>query len=199
MDEKLINKINYLKENKIQSKLGRKPIIFIDQDDVLAKHNEKVVKEMNRIHGTNFTMADITEWDLISILGEECKDIMFKPEFFEKLEPMENAIENLKVLNESGLFDIYIASAAHPSACHFKYKWFKEHMPFLEKKQLIFISHKFLLNGDLLFDDAPHNITAFKSGEVVIFDKPYNRYLTNFDRVKDWNEFSEYLVNKFYK
>ena len=198
MDEKLINKINYLKENKIQSKLGRKPIIFIDQDDVLAKHNEKVVKEMNRIHGTNFTMADITEWDLISILGEECKDIMFKPEFFEKLEPMENAIENLKVLNESGLFDIYIASAAHPSACHFKYKWFKEHMPFLEKKQLIFISHKFLLNGDLLFDDAPHNITAFKSGEVVIFDKPYNKYLTNFDRVKDWNEFSEYLINKFY-
>lgn len=148
MDEKLINKINYLKENKIQSKLGRKPIIFIDQDDVLAKHNEKVVKEMNRIHGTNFTMADITEWDLISILGEECKDIMFKPEFFEKLEPMENAIENLKVLNESGLFDIYIASAAHPSACHFKYKWFKENMPFLEKKQLIFISHKFLLNSD---------------------------------------------------
>ena len=198
MDEKLINKINYLKENKIKSKLGRKPIIFIDQDDVLAKHNEKVVKEMNRIHGTNFTMADITEWDLISILGEECKDIMFKPEFFEKLEPMENAIENLKVLNESGLFDIYIASAAHPSACHFKYKWFKEHMPFLEKKQLIFISHKFLLNGDLLFDDAPHNITAFKSGEVVIFDKPYNKYLTNFDRVKDWNEFSEYLINKFY-
>ena len=198
MDEKLINKINYLKENKIQSKLGKKPIIFIDQDDVLAKHNEKVVKEMNRIHGTNFTMADITEWDLISILGEECKDIMFKPEFFEKLEPMENAIENLKVLNESGLFDIYIASAAHPSACHFKYKWFKENMPFLEKKQLIFISHKFLLNGDLLFDDAPHNITAFKSGEVVIFDKPYNKYLTNFDRVKDWNEFSEYLINKFY-
>ena len=75
MDEKIINKINYLRENKIQSKLGRKPIIFIDQDDVLAKHNEKVVKEMNRIHGTHFTMADITEWDLISILGEECKDI----------------------------------------------------------------------------------------------------------------------------
>ena len=199
MDEKIINKINYLRENKIQSKLGRKPIIFIDQDDVLAKHNEKVVKEMNRIHGTHYTMADITEWDLISILGEECKDIMFKPEFFETLEPMEYAIENLRVLNESNLFDIYIASAAHPSACHFKYKWFKENMPFLEKKQLIFISHKFLLNGDLLFDDAPHNITAFRSGEVVIFDKPYNRYLTNFDRVKDWNEFSEYLVNKFYE
>lgn len=198
MNEKVISKINYLKENQIQSKLGRKPIIFIDQDDVLAKHNEKVVKEMNRIHGTHFTMADITEWDLISILGEECKDIMFKPEFFETLEPMEYAIENLRVLNESNLFDIYIASAAHPSACHFKYKWFKEHMPFLEKKQLIFISHKFLLNGDLLFDDAPHNIVAFKSGEVVIFDKPYNRYLTNFDRVKNWNEFSEYLINKFY-
>lgn len=198
MDKKVINKINYLKENQIQSKLGRKPIIFIDQDDVLAKHNEKVVKEMNRIHGTHFTMADITEWDLISVLGEECKDIMFKPEFFETLEPMEYAIENLRVLNESNLFDIYIASAAHPSACHFKYKWFKENMPFLEKKQLIFISHKFLLNGDLLFDDAPHNIVAFKSGEVVIFDKPYNRYLTNFDRVKNWNEFSEYLINKFY-
>lgn len=199
MDKKVINKINYLKENQIQSKLGRKPIIFIDQDDVLAKHNEKVVKEMNRIHGTHFTMADITEWDLISILGEECKDIMFKPEFFETLEPMEYAIENLRVLNESNLFDIYIASAAHPSACHFKYKWFKENMPFLEKKQLIFISSKFLLNGDLLFDDAPHNITAFRSGEVVIFDKPYNRHLKNFNRVKDWNEFSEYLVNKFYE
>lgn len=199
MDEKVISKINYLRENQIQSKLGRKPIIFIDQDDVLAKHNEKVVKEMNRIHGTHFTMADITEWDLISILGEECKDIMFRPEFFETLEPMEYAIENLRVLNESNLFDIYIASAAHPSACHFKYKWFKENMPFLEKKQLIFISHKFLLNGDLLFDDAPHNITAFRSGEVVIFDKPYNRHLVNFDRVKDWNEFTEYLVNKFYE
>lgn len=197
MTNELIKKIEYLKANNVVSNLGRKPIIFIDQDDVLAKHNDKVVKKINELKGTNFTLEDLNSWDLISTLGEECKDIMFKPKFFKDLEPMEYMIENLKMLVESDLFDIYIASAAHPQACWYKYDWIKQYIPFMKKDKLIFISHKYLLNGDLLFDDAPHNLLKFK-GNVVCFDKKYNRNLTQFDRVKDWNEFSEYLINKFY-
>ena len=105
--------------------------------------------------------------------------------------------QNFDKIVESDLFDIYIASAAHPQACWYKYDWIKQYIPFMKKDKLIFISHKYLLNGDLLFDDAPHNLFKFK-GNVVCFDKKYNRNLTQLDRVKDWNEFSEYLIDKFY-
>ena len=73
MTNELIKKIEYLKANNVVSNLGRKPIIFIDQDDVLAKHNDKVVKKINELKGTNFTLEDLNSWDLISTLGEECR------------------------------------------------------------------------------------------------------------------------------
>ena len=44
---KVKEKIEYIKKNNLQSKIGRKPIIFVDQDDVCNNFIEQVIIEFN--------------------------------------------------------------------------------------------------------------------------------------------------------
>jgi 5'(3')-deoxyribonucleotidase len=51
-----------------------------------------------------------------------------------------------------------------------------------------------MICGDLLFDDAPHNLTAFsKTGRLAVaMDYPYNQDV-NVPRVQSWLEFESFL------
>jgi 5'(3')-deoxyribonucleotidase len=62
------------------------------------------------------------------------------------------------------------------------------------KKNIIFSHRKEKIQGDLLFDDAPHNLEAFKkTGRIAIaMDYPYNALL-DVPRVNSWLEFEEAL------
>lgn len=198
MDKKtLIDKIEDIKMNK-KSILGRKPILCLDQDDVLAQHNEEVIERYNKKYGTNFCSEDIISWDMTSIMGKQVEKIMFVPEMFKDLKIVDNCYDYLKILYESDLFEIFIVTAAHPASCGYKYNWVKEKLPFFNKKNMIFTNRKDLVNGDLLLDDGPHNIIAFKK-DVVIMDKPYNRNIEGFDRITNWNQFPDLVLDKFYK
>lgn len=195
--KKIRERIEEIKDKKLISNIGRKPIILLDQDDILADHDEEIIRRYNKKYKTNFTIEDITCWEIASIMGKEVEQIMFDPELFKDLPIVEGCYENLKILYESNLFEFYICTAAHPAAMYNKYNWIKEYLPFFNKRDVIFTYRKDLINGDLLFDDGPHNIEAFKK-DVIIMDKPYNRYIKNRDRVHNWEQFAELLLKKFY-
>lgn len=46
----------------------RKPILLVDQDDVLAEYIKGVIVEFNKEYDTDFTIEDCVDWDLVSIL-----------------------------------------------------------------------------------------------------------------------------------
>jgi 5'(3')-deoxyribonucleotidase len=54
--------------------------------------------------------------------------------------------------------------------------WLEEHMPFLPYSRLILIHDKHLLQGDMLVDDKPENLVAFR-GHRVLFNRPWNKTL----------------------
>lgn len=177
---------------------NRKPIILLDQDEVLADYITEILSRYNETYNTNFTNEDIVHWKIAEILGEEVNDIMFEPEIFSKLNPVAGAIEGVKGLIESNLFNVYIVSAAHPKVCLNKYQWVKEHMPFFSTDNIMFTSHKELVQGDVLVDDGLHNIEKFKNGEPIIFDQAHNRNISSYHRVYDWLDLTKYLLDKFY-
>lgn len=177
------------------------PTLLLDQDDVLADLVLYLLKEYNEKYKTNYVLEDITTWSIADILGKEINEIMYNPETFLHLEPTKDAVKCLELLVNSGLFNIQIVSAAHPSVWYNKYLWVKKYLPFFNTLNMNASCNKNLFKGDVLFDDAPHNILKFKNGEAVIFDMPYNRNveeLKNFKRVSGWLSFTEYVLDKFY-
>ena len=156
---------------------SNKPVLLIDQDDVLAEYIKGVVEAFNNKYETNFTTEDCTTWDLTSVFGESIINVMHEPELFYNLEPVIDAIEVFERLYKSGLFEMYIVTAAHPRSVEAKYWWIEKYMPFLPQSHIIVSSAKYMIKGDYLLDDGMHNIKAFKEagGTPVVFKRPHNQ------------------------
>jgi 5'(3')-deoxyribonucleotidase len=60
---------------------------------------------------------------------------------------------------------------------------------------LIFAHQKYRVVGDLLFDDAPHNLLAFqRTGRIAVaMDYAYNRNV-DAPRVANWREFEQLVL-----
>ena len=114
-------KIEYIKKNNLQSKIGRKPIIFGDQDDVCNNFVEQVIIEFNEKKGTNYTEDNVTDWDIVACLKAGNADIFNDMSIFSRLKVREGCYENFKLLYESELFEMYMLSAAHPYAIPYKF------------------------------------------------------------------------------
>lgn len=179
----------------------RKPVLLIDQDDVLAEYIKGVIEVFNERYQKDFKTDDCVKWDLVSIFGEQILEIMHQPELFRHLQPVEGAIETFERLYKSGLFEMYIVTAAHPSSVEAKHEWLKEYMPFFPQNHVIVCSVKYMIKGDYLLDDGLHNITAFKEagGTSIIFDRAHNRQTTiDYPRISKWEEFEEWIINECY-
>ncbi|MEG0013176.1 MAG: hypothetical protein RR324_07245 [Cellulosilyticaceae bacterium] len=180
---------------------SNKPILLIDQDDVLVEYIVAVVTAFNNKYGTSFKASECNSWNLISIFGEEIMTVMHEPDLFKDLEPVKDAIETFERLYRSNLFEMYIVTAAHPRTVEAKYEWIKEHMAFLPQSNIIVSSAKHMIRGDYLLDDGMHNIRAFaKSGGVpIIFDRPHNKLEgKEFQRIGSWKEFEILIMNECY-
>lgn len=191
----------YVKLKEVKDSVKGKDVerltLLIDQDDVLADLQGYVLNEYNKLNGTHFTCDDILDWNIGQVVGDDSiYQIMFNPDIYAELPVIKDCKEVLRNLIESGLFNIYIVTAAHPAACYNKYKWVKTHLPFFNYDNIIFTSKKYQVKGDILLDDAPHNLAEMQEKGVakpVCLDKPYNKQV-NCDRVYNWADFGIYVL-----
>ncbi len=76
--------------------------------------------------------------------------------FFADLQPIEGAIETVKLLLDSDTYDPYILSAPsirNPFSYAEKREWVEQHLGLDFCERLILCAHKALLKGDILIDD----------------------------------------------
>lgn len=176
--------------------------ILLDQDEVLAKWNARILEWFNQDEGTAWREEDIVDaWEMEKTLGPTAKHFirscMRWPEFYTNLDPVEGAIDGVKKLMDDG-HDVIIVSSVPKQAgiaYHGKLQWLREKMPFFPLDNFIAAKRKTLVIGDVLLDDGPHNIEDFvKAGrDVVIMDRPHNRKIKGPHRIRHWNEFLEYI------
>lgn len=173
--------------------------ILLDQDQVICKWVERVLEWYNEDHGTGFTVNDVEDyWALETILGPQGRPFiracMRWPEFYTRLDAVPGAIDGVKELMSKG-HEVRIVSAVPKSAgiaYHGKCQWIRDNMPFFNLDCFYAVNKKDEVRGDLLLDDGPHNIDAFKSvGIAVVFDRPWNQKTEGHHRVKDWKSFLE--------
>ncbi len=94
------------------------------------------------------------------------------PNIFRHAPPIEGAIEAIRKLEESGKYELYIATAApwgNPSAAMDKRLWIVEHFGELFVKRMAITHLKNMLIGDYLIDDRTKNGAGEFTGTHIHF------------------------------
>ncbi|MEW9671988.1 hypothetical protein [Ammoniphilus sp. 3BR4] len=180
---------------------NRNKVLLLDMDDVTVDQSSTWIKRIYEKTGTLYDREEWTKWDLSSILPPEIMHMIFEeinkePGFFRNLPAKEGAIEGIKEL--SLYYDIVFVTASEHYAFQDKYHWIRENLSFLSKPNLVLTHRKDLIVGDIIVDDGPHNILKSPVKTKIIFDHPWNRHISQFQRVTHWDQLVDFLIAKAY-
>ena len=165
-----------------------KKIVLVDMDGVLANFYPQFIEMEYKETGIQI---DINKLD--GILEQDAFPSFHKlvnsPGFFRTVPLIEGSVEGLKYLNDK--YDVIIASSAteFPNSLVDKHAWLGEHFPFINWKQMIFCGSKSNIQGDVMIDDHPKNLSNF-DGQRILFSEPHNAFVNDesFRRVSGWKE-----------
>lgn len=145
--------------------------IFVDMDDVLVELLDAWTHELNKISKYNKQPSDITDWEMKlaypDLTSNQIFDILGHVDFWKNVRQVNDAYTYMKKLIQDG-HKVYVATASYPLNFFVKteYCLFKI-FDFLSPDNVICIHDKFLLNGDILFDDYYENLRKFKGIKVL--------------------------------
>lgn len=169
--------------------------VLIDMDDTIENLCETWVAYLNETHNTYVALSDIKEWDMTKAFPMLTTDEIFKPltdeRLWKRVSPLPGAVKNIKKIIDDG-HKVFILTASHPNTVALKlnnvlFKYF----PYITYKDVIISFKKQLIKGDILIDDAPHNL---EDGDYfkLLFDAPhnqsYNESANGIVRVHNWDE-----------
>lgn len=168
--------------------------VLVDLDSIVFDILGAWIGEANRRFGDNLTVADIVSWSWheLSRGGTGIYKILEEPGFFRNLRPYPGAVEGVRRLNERHRLKI-VTAADHVPSYSEKAAAVREHMPFLNKRQLVVMHDKHEIKADYLVDDAPHNAEAYKlahpDAKVIAIGYPYNVACPHIDVIAgDWRD-----------
>lgn len=168
------------------------PVVLCDVDEVVADLHSEWLYRYNEKYNDNLTPDDITDWNLSRLVKPECGDKVFDflrmPDLYQHVRPVEGAKEGVDRLRDGGYRVIFVTSCVIGSMDQ-KARWLLRHGFISDRhspRSLVIARDKFLVRGDVLIDDAPHNLEPFP-GHKILVDRPYNRAATVGFRARDWN------------
>ena len=148
-----------------------KKIIYIDMDGVLVDLGYQI----NKFFETHPHLKE---------RYEKCPDHI--QGIFRNAPPIKGAIEAVTKLQESGKYELFIATSApwgNPMSASDKRFWIEDHFGNLFHKRMFVTHRKDLLMGDYLIDDRTKNGAGEFRGELLQFgwnweEKRMNEYPT---------------------
>ena len=181
----------------------KKLTILVDMDDTIECLTRAWVTYLNWRHGTNVSWRDIRSWDMRKAFPSLSEEEVYAPLcidwFWDTVKPMKDAITGVKRLIDAGN-DVYIVTASTYVTLKAKMeKVLFRYFPYLSWDQVIVTSRKQMVRGDVLIDDAPHNLEGF-DGMRILMDAPHNRGYKAWDngmlRVNHWDEICGVLLKE---
>jgi 5'-nucleotidase len=169
--------------------------LLIDLDGIAADFYGSILSIYNAEFGENLTPADVRTWEFspevfTKSTEEHIAEYFNRPGFWSELTPIKGAVESLKYLHGQGhVLKIVTAVPTHsPRCCYEKLMWVENHLPFIGHDNFHATKDKAGVRGDLLFDDAIHNIDTFP-GLTCVLDTAYNQEANADFRVNSWESF----------
>jgi 5'(3')-deoxyribonucleotidase len=166
--------------------------VIIDLDDTIHDLITPWTEEISKRFGVPETK--IKTWDMLAhyptLTASDVFGILRDPELWKKVNPKEGAVETIRRLISEG-FDVVICTATDPSIASFKFQHtlFK-YLPEFDIKNIVISNRKNLILGDIIVDDAPHNMNFH--GHRILFSANHNEYLDASEyeavRCNNWSE-----------
>lgn len=170
--------------------------IAIDMDEVIADFNSKMIPSFNQRFNAQITLADLdglTIQQLRPDIKEQVEEMIGESGFFSDLAVMPESQRVIKHLADK--YEIFITTAAmeFPLSFDAKFRWLKNHFPFINPMNIVFCGSKSILHADYLIDDNARHFEHF-SGEGILFSAPHNKHVTGYRRVKNWLEIEGFFT-----
>lgn len=180
----------------------RKLTILVDLDDVMNDLLDTWIMFLNSMYQLRVSKNDIREWDMRKAFPTLSDDEIYlplrMPWLWKRVTPKEHAVNTVRKLTEDG-HRVVVVTASHPSTVGDKLKLFLFHyFPFLTYKDVVITYDKTLIRGDVLIDDAPHNLVG---GEYkgIVFTAPHNIDFdaegAGFLRANNWDDVYTIICN----
>lgn len=180
----------------------KKLTILVDMDDTIEDLLHAWLGYLNNRYGLHVTDEDVHDWDLTiaypSLTASQVYDVLYEDDMWRTVTPLPGASKYMQKLLDDG-HEIYIVTNANyqtlrTKMCEILFRFF----PFMDWRHVIIATNKQMIKGDVLVDDAPHNLVG---GEYlkIMMDAPHNR---NFDesqygvqRVNAWADVYSIITN----
>lgn len=157
---------------------------LIDCDGVLADFSAHVIE----CSGSTLTPAEVTQWDIFSLIGERGGEqlkkktllMMDDPEFWRTLPLMDGAAEGVARIKEEG-HDIYWVTSPWGTCSGWdvaRRAWLKANFEWSSTDHVVITSAKYVCLGDVFIDDHIKNVEKWAqwhpSGRALLMKAPYN-------------------------
>lgn len=157
--------------------------ILLDCDGILSDFITAALKIVRLKTGKQFKHDDITQWDIFKSIGmpemwKTLHEVANRKGWCAKLKPYPGAQEGVQRLKDMG--EIYIVTSPLSTSywCLERTQWCEKHFG-LGKPNVIHTEAKHMVRGNVLVDDKPENVQAWKAvnpdGLAILWDANYNR------------------------
>jgi len=178
-----------------------KPIVLLDVDGVLADFVGASLRFLRDRFGLHYTPEQVTEWNLERALKLEphvykalCAEFE-REDFCTDIEPYPGAVDGVWALRDAGCRVLAVTAPwwSSPTWVHDRSQWLVQHLGF-RRDDLHHTSNKASVRGDVLVEDKPETIAAWKvehpMGAGILWDRPHNRTwpATDMVRTTRWDD-----------
>jgi len=184
----LVAAVAVMKYRHARRRPARRLRIAIDMDEVMADALGEHVRRYNAAFGASLTPADLHGRhleDYVPADHRRAAEAMLDASFFADLDPMPGCQDVVRELCQR--HDVFIVTAAMDVPCSFdaKYRWLREHFPFIPPAHIVFCGDKSIVEADYLIDDRARHFSRFK-GRPLLFSAPHNVREAGYPRVHSW-------------
>ena len=170
--------------------------LLIDMDAVTVDIMPYWLDLYNEEFNDTLRPWQITDFDLsrFAAHGKAIYQYLHRPGFFRRPEPIPGALETIDKLKLDGHEIVFLTTcqAGHTD----KIGWLQDRFDWVSYKDVVFSFQKHLVQGDVLLDDAPHNLNH-PTAINVCFSQPWNANFTGDGfRVDTWSDFYD-LIGSF--
>ncbi len=176
-------------------------IILVDLDDVLADFDGGFYAEWKRKYPDKYIVPPdkrtkfYLKEEMPSEYGSLITEIIISKGFIKSLPEIPNAKEAIYRMRELK-HEVFICTSPfrnYKYCVSEKYEWVEEHLGKEWIERLILTSDKTLISGNYLIDDKPEITGCAKPNwEHILFDRSYNRYITNKKRLT-WDNWDKVI------
>jgi len=163
-------------------------------DEVIADFVSKHIALYNAEFGESLTSDDLRGEKLRELVVEErrprLETYLTADDFFGDLGGVEGCQQVISDLTER--YEVFVTTAAmeYPTSFAAKFRWLKEHFPFVPARNIVFCGDKGIIAADYLIVDNARHFARFR-GEGILFTAPHNVEENRYRQVNDWQDVRE--------